>query len=137
MSLLHLSDPRWKEYRSGYNLTTTKVVEWIEVLFSGEFEDVHWEYLWNELHHQNDVGEAAYAVIPYLAKYAKENKSSNWNIWGFPVVVELARLDIENPAIPKEIEKSYFDAFKVLSQEALKKEHGMMNLRVVCPHASH
>ena len=67
MIRLHLSDPHWKEYRSGYNLTTTKVVEWIEVLFSGAFEDVHWEYLWDELHHQNDVGEAAYSVIPYLA----------------------------------------------------------------------
>ena len=123
MSLLSLSDPRWVKYRSGYNRTSTNIVEWIEVLLSDKFDDTHWEYLWDELHHQNDVGEAAYAVIPYLAKYAKETKSSNWNIWAFPVVVELARLDIENPVIPKEIEKNYFNAFNILAKEAIEKEH--------------
>lgn len=134
MTILSLSDPRWNEYRTGYNRKSTSVVEWINVLLSENFDDTHWNYLWDELHHQNDVGEASYAVVPYLAQYAKSTNSSNWNIWGFPVVVELARLDIKNPKIPKEIELSYFRSFEILSQEALKKKSGKMNLLHACPH---
>ena len=32
---------------------------------SGQF----WEVVWDELHHQGDVGEATYALIPYLDVY--------------------------------------------------------------------
>jgi hypothetical protein len=95
---------------------------WIRKLFSGNFNDDHWNFLWDELHHQGDVGEASYAVVPYLAQYALISESNAWHLWAFPVVVEFARLDGENPEIPQAIKSSYFQAFKVLAKVASEKE---------------
>jgi hypothetical protein len=34
--------------------------------------EADWNILWDDLHHQGDVGEASYAVVPYLAEYARK-----------------------------------------------------------------
>ena len=122
MELLPLDDESWNNYRSGYNRVVLDTPQWIAELIEGNFSESHWDYLWDELHHQGDVGEASYAVVPYLAKYAQESESSVWHIWGFTVAVELARQDNDNPGIPKEIELSYFHAIKLLAKLASDKE---------------
>jgi len=119
MKLLALDDPRWETYRSGYNRAELNTPAWIRKLMSGDFDESHWDFLWDELHHQGDVGEASYAVIPYLAQFAVKEEREDWHLFGFPAVVELARLDGRNPEIPHEVEGSYFEAFRVLSQSAV------------------
>jgi len=119
MKLLDLNDPCWENFDSGYSEYDPRVTEWIKTLLSGNFAESHWNFLWDELHHQNDVWETSYAVIPYLVEYAKKHENYDWQIFGFPVVVELAKLDIENPAIPEVIEASYFWSFKELAKIAL------------------
>jgi len=118
MELLPLDDSKWNNYRSGYG-QLIDVTKWISVLLSNNFSETHWEFLWDELYHQGGVGEAAYAVVPYLAEFAVKNDRFDWHIWGFPVAVELARQDDKNPEIPSEIEKSYFQSFTLLSNHAL------------------
>jgi hypothetical protein len=122
MKLFPLNEPQWSDYKSGYNRSKTDIVDWIRTLLSKEFSELHWDYLWDELHHQGDVGEASYAVIPYLSEYAKLTETDNWNVWGFPVVVELARKENNNPPIPKELEESYFEAIKHLADTAAAKD---------------
>lgn len=123
MKLLPLSSKNWKRYRSGYNRVVLDAPQWISELLENDFDNDHWEYLWDELHHQGDVGEASYAVVPYLAKYAEETNSTEWHIWAFPVVVELARLEGNNPDIPEEIRESYFQGIKQLASIAAKIEY--------------
>jgi len=122
MKILPLNDIRWGKYRSGYNRVVLDTPAWIKKLISGSSSNNHWDYLWNELHHQSDVGEASYAVVPYLAQYAQKFKTQEWHIWGFPVVVELARLDTENPEIPEEIKEGYFEAFNILAEIAIEHQ---------------
>lgn len=122
MNLLTLNDERWKNYRSGYNRVVLDATKWIEDLLENNFSEQHWDYLWDELHHQGDVGEASYAVVPYLAKYAQDTKSTIWHIWGFTVVVELARNGGNNPKIPDEIELSYIQAIQLLAKLACEQE---------------
>jgi len=119
MDLLPLTDKKWANYRTGYNRQLLDTPLWLQELLGNKFSESHWDYLWDELHHQGDVGEASYAVVPYLAQYAKATKSTVWHIWGFPVVVELARLDGNNPEIPSEIEASYFNSLEELAHIAV------------------
>lgn len=122
MKLIDLDDPFWEKLDSGYDDFDPRVREWVKTLMTNNFPESHWEFLWDELHHQNDVWESSYAVVPYLAKYAATYKKFSWQVFGFPVVVELARLDTDNPSMPPEIELSYFWAFKELARLAIELE---------------
>jgi hypothetical protein len=107
MSLLPLSDPRWTNYRGGYNRAVLDVVPFLMKLQSGAAEEHDWDILWDDLHHQGDVGEASYAVVPYLAEYARNARVIAWHVFGFTAVVELARTENRNPPVPVEIEGLY------------------------------
>jgi hypothetical protein len=107
MSLLSLNDPRWAEYRGGYNRAVLNVVPFLKKLESGVVMENDWNILWDDLHHQGDVGEASYAVVPYLVEYARTAKVIAWHVFGFTAVVELERTENRNPAVPGEIEPSY------------------------------
>ena len=73
-----------------------------------------WDILWDDLHHQGDVGEASYAVIPYLVEYARRAQAIPWHVFGFTAVVELERTENRNPPVPAEIELSYRTAIREL-----------------------
>ena len=120
--LLPLDDPRWKHYRSGYSRGPMDVTEWIQPLLSARRVDsVHWDFLWQELHHQGTVGEASYAVIPYLARYVSQSGDLPSDIFAFAAIVELRRTESDNPPIPHEIEDSYAEALQVLPRLAVSQ----------------
>jgi hypothetical protein len=114
MSLLHLDDPRWLEYRGGYNRAVLNIVPFLRKLESGVVKEDDWDILWDDLHHQGDVGEASYAVVPYLAQYARTAQVIAWHVFGFAAIVELERTENRNPPVPAEIELSYRAAIKDL-----------------------
>lgn len=116
MDLLPLDDPRWVEYRGGYNRAALDVVPFLRSLRAGVMEDEDWDLLWNDLHHQGDVGEASYAVVPYLVEYARTASTIEWHVFAFAAVVELARTEHRNPPVPAEIQPSYDAALKELSR---------------------
>ena len=121
MTLLPLDDPKWKEYRGGYNRVVYDLVPFLTKLQSLEMSDDDWNILWDDLHHQGDVGEASYAVVPYLAEYAKSAPLIAWHAFGFPAVVELVRTENDNPEVPEEIRDSYFAAINELPKIALDR----------------
>jgi hypothetical protein len=97
MTLLPLDDPKWKEYRGGYNRAVNDLVPFLAKLQSLDMSEEDWNILWDDLHHQGDVGEASYAVVPYLAEYAKSASQIAWHAFGFAAVVELERTEHDNP----------------------------------------
>ena len=114
MGLLPLNDPRWAEYRGGYNRAVLNVVPFLKKLESGVVTEDDWGILWDDLHHQGDVGEASYAVVPYLVDYARTAQVIAWHVFGFTAVVELERTENRNPPVPAEIEPSYSAAIRDL-----------------------
>jgi hypothetical protein len=60
-------DPRWRALKGGYReiYDPTPALARLE---SGVALGEAWEELWNELHHQGDVGEASYTVVPGLVE---------------------------------------------------------------------
>jgi hypothetical protein len=85
--------------------------------------DVHakeaWHELWEELHHQGDVGEASYASVPHLVRIYLQlgpDRSEVWNTFGLVAVIDLARTRGKNPDIPEWLKKDYFLAIQDLAE---------------------
>ncbi len=121
MSLLAPDDPKWAEYRGGYRRPVSGLAPFLEKLLSLEVQEDDWNVLWDDLHHQGDVGEASYAVVPYLAEYAKSAPRIAWHAFWFPAIVELERTEHGNPEVPDEIRESYFASLQALPEIALTR----------------
>jgi hypothetical protein len=124
MKLLPLDDLRWKTYRSGYNRGAFDTVSLIRELQRSGFSEAFWERAWDDLHHQGDVGEASYAIIPYMVEYQSSLSQLDEQLFHFATVVELARPENGNPPVPAEIELSYELALRklpVLGAEKMRR----------------
>ncbi|HWY09791.1 MAG TPA: hypothetical protein VN026_00625 [Bacteroidia bacterium] len=75
--------------------------------------------LWDNLHHQGDVGLSSYLALPHLATICIDKKSFDWNFIGLCVVIEHFRKSNHNPRLPDEYKNDYFDALKRLEQYLL------------------
>lgn len=109
IELFPLNDPRWATYRGGYRVPYD-VVPLIQRLQREGTSDEFWEVAWQELHHQGDVGEATYAIVPYLVDHQSRQRSIDEQVFHFCVVVELVRPENENPPVPQELGLSYATA---------------------------
>lgn len=114
VQLLSLDDSRWATYRGGYNRSPYNVVPLIDLLNREGTSASFWEVVWDELHHQGDVGEASYALVPYLVDYQSRRQELDEQLFHFCVVVDLAQPENGNPPIPLEIKSSYAMAMKRL-----------------------
>ena len=72
--------------------------------------------LWENLHHQGDVGLASYLSIYHIVSTCIDRQSFDWNYIGLCVVIEHYRLSEHNPKLPAEYEAEYFDALHKLEQ---------------------
>ncbi len=123
--MLRLDDARWSAYRTGYNRVPFDLRPFLNALLSGSVAESQWTVLWDELHHQGDVGELSYATVPYLVAYAERARPIVWHAFGFPAVVEIARLDNpKNPPVPDELQPAYSESFSRLADIALRRGEG-------------
>jgi hypothetical protein len=90
-------------------------------LQSGTKVSTVWEELWDELHHQGDVGDASYASVPYLVRIYGERPSANWNIYAIVATIELARKSGGNSDVPPWLEEDYFAAIQELAKLGLSE----------------
>ncbi|HET9431599.1 MAG TPA: hypothetical protein VFO70_10510 [Chitinophagaceae bacterium] len=66
--------------------------------------------LWDNLHHQGDVGLASYLAVTQLTSICMTKRSLGWNFIGLCVVIENCRIEGNNPELPKEFQDAYFDS---------------------------
>ena len=120
MALLPLDDPQYEKYYGGYKTpynVAPKLKELSEKGASSEF----WDEIWQELYHQDDVGEASYAAIPYLVEYQSSVNDLDEDLVNFVVSVELASHEPTNPSIPQELEFEYAKAIRKLPYVGMEK----------------
>jgi|SRR5580658_1345856 hypothetical protein len=112
--MLSLDDPRWSELKGGYRVPfdPRPLLRRFE---SDEDLDHVWSELWNELHHQGDVGEASYAAVPHIVRIYCERGTLDWNAYGIVSIVELARNENGNPEVPVWLKEDYFAAIGTLA----------------------
>lgn len=75
-----------------------------------------WHELWEQLHHQGDVGEASYTAVPHLVRIHGERKLDNWNTYALVAIIELARGKGKNPKVPEWLKAEYFSAIQDLAK---------------------
>jgi hypothetical protein len=111
--MLDLDDPRWKNYKGGYGVKYDASVPLRRLYQEGASQKL-WDELWEELHHQDGLGEASYAAVPHLLEFARRSKKLDWNVFGLICVIELARP--ENVKPPREVAADYHAAIDALPE---------------------
>ena len=88
----------------------------LKKLEAGEDVAAIWSNLWDELHHQGDVGEASFAALPHLVRIYRNSNLIEWNTYTIVATIELARNKGQNPDVPDWLREGYFHAIHELAQ---------------------
>jgi hypothetical protein len=123
--MLSIEDLRWTALAGGYKaLFDPRPL--LARLATEQDTSKTWKELWEELHHQGDVGEASYAAVPFIVEIHRMRGVVNWNTYAIVAIIELARTAGDNPEVPKWFEQDYFHAVLELAGigtcEILKSE---------------
>src|SRR5579862_2256300 len=113
-TMLSLDDPRWTKMKGGYRIPFDPRPAFSR-LEAGQNVQPVWAELWQELHHQGDVGEASYAAVPHLVRIHRERAEVDGNTYGIVSTIELARDSRKNPPIPEWLLEGYERALRDLS----------------------
>jgi hypothetical protein len=117
--MISLKSDIWKTLFGGYKIVYDASAPLKKFEASDKIDESIWDELWNELHHQGDVGEASYAVIPHLIRIYSEKHWIDSNLPSFVAVVEYCRLKGNNPDVPNWLEHDYYCALQDIAQYCL------------------
>jgi hypothetical protein len=111
--MIKLDDINWGDMNGGYKIPydPTSILKRLQ----NNFDDHEaWDELWDNLHHQGDIGEASYAVVPILIQMQRENNIVNWNFYSLISTIEIERHRKSNPKIPQWLLSDYNHAWQDL-----------------------
>jgi hypothetical protein len=112
--MFSLDDNRWQNLQGGYR-TQFDPRPLLSKLEANDDPRAAWHELWENLHHQGDVGEASYAAVPHLVRIYRARAVFDWNVYAIVAVIELARDSGRNPEVPKWLQDDYFQAIRELA----------------------
>jgi hypothetical protein len=133
MSMLPLDDELWQSLEGGYGIPYDASVP-LRALEQADDLAPIWDELWNELHHQGDVGIASYAAVPHLVRIAKARDLADWNVYAIAATIESARLAEHTPSLPEWLESGYASAWRdllVLGLEHLRSDTDEVTTRSI------
>jgi len=119
--MLNLDSPAWEALSGGYQLPFNASLA-LKALYQNENDEDAWTDLWDNLHHQGDVGSASYAAVPHLVKLQFKDGSTNWQFMGLVSTIEYARRSKGNSEIPDELRDSYLVALEVAARNGGYRE---------------
>lgn len=110
--MIPLKSEIWNGLSGGYHVKYNPV-ECLTRLYGNPNDDAAWEELWEELHHQNDVGQASYAAVPHILEIERRAEQFNWNGFALISVIEYCRPTNVPPQVG-EIADGYKEAWDEL-----------------------
>lgn len=113
--MISLEDVRWSNMTGGYK-TPLDPRPLLERLRTDSDTTEVWQELWEELHHQGDVGDASFAAVPFIVRSYRERGVIDWNTYSIIAIIELARKEGKNPDVPLWIADDYFQAIRELAE---------------------
>jgi hypothetical protein len=120
VQMLSLDDPRWTQMNGGYKVPFDPR-SLLKRLETDHDIDSVWKELWNELHHQGDVGVASFAAVPHIARVYCKRGVTDWNAYAIIAVIELARNKDGNPDVPEWLKDDYFNAISALAEKGISE----------------
>ena len=120
---MDLDDRIWSTAAGGYKIpyNASRALRKLKAAINPEEWRPIFEELWENLHHQGDVGLASYLAIPQLVSICIEKNSTDWNFIGLCVAIENCRLNDKNPELPPEYQDFYFDSLTRFEKYLLAK----------------
>ncbi|MGA3101450.1 MAG: hypothetical protein ABSD61_06285 [Terracidiphilus sp.] len=128
--MIGFDDPRWTQMDGGYR-SPFDPRPLLKRLESEDGRDPIWNELWDELHHQGDVGEASFAAVPHIARICRDRGLLDWNVYAIVSIIELARGQGRNPDVPDWLKNDYFNAIRDLSKNGLSELPGAQDPELV------
>jgi hypothetical protein len=119
---MDLDNPIWNTLTGGYKFpynASLPLKRLAAASRQSDFEAIL-DDLWENLHHQGDVGTASYLAIPQLVSICISKKSLHWKFIGLCVMIENCRLEKHNPEVPTEFQDEYLDALAELERYLLQ-----------------
>lgn len=115
LPMISLEDARWLKMTGGYKAPLDPR-PLLKRLDSDSNTAEVWRELWDELHHQGDVGEASFAAVPFIVESYQKRGGLAWNAYAIVAIIELARKEGENPDVPEWISDDYFQSIGKLAK---------------------
>lgn len=106
---MNLNSETWSTLAGGYHTPYNASVPLKQLQSSndrGTIEKILTE-LWDNLHHQGDVGLASYLALPHLVTICMNKRSIDPNFIGLCTIIELCRHSKQNPELPDEYKEEY------------------------------
>lgn len=111
--MLSLTDPRWQNFTGGYKVPYDASLPLRQLEAASNDEDINQvlDELWDELHHQGDVGTASCLAIPQLVRIGLKKQLTTWRLIGLIALIEIQR-HVSHVTIPQQYEAEYFGALQ-------------------------
>lgn len=118
--MLSFDDQRWESLKAGYRVPID-LRPLLRRLETDEDTQPVWREIWQELHHQGDVGEGSFVAVPHLVRIHRQRNAVDWNTYAIAVTIELARGEDRNPDVPEWARQAYEDALYELGRIGLEE----------------
>jgi hypothetical protein len=128
---MHLDDEGWAALTGGYRIRYDPRGA-LRALERGTDAASAWKELWNELHHQGDVGDASYAAVPHLVRIHLARGAADWNTYALVATIEEARRAPHNPDLPPNLCEAYQLAWRQLVDIGLTELRTAEDSNLVC-----
>lgn len=118
---MNLDDTKWTTLNGGYKIpyNASAPLKKLHSIDKQELMQPIFLELWDNLHHQGDVGLASYYSVPFIVSICIDKKSFDWNFIGLIVIIEECRLSESNPSIPTDLEQDYFNSLEKFEEYLL------------------
>ncbi len=114
MDFLPDDDPKWSQLKGGYKVLYNPL-DVLKSLAKAPQDRAAWQALWLHLHHQGDVGDAAYVAVTYLILLRKDGVVFDWNFYALLATVEVQRHKNGNPPVPDWLKSTYLGAWSMIT----------------------
>ena len=109
--MITIEDDRWAALEGGYR-TAYDGRPVLRQLAKSMADPEAWKEVWNNLHHQGDVGVASYAAVVVMAELQSTSDHVHWNFYSFASAVETEGHKSSNPEVPAWLATDYCNAWK-------------------------
>jgi len=109
---MDLQDRAWGLLEGGYRIPydASKPLRKLKDAANQKDRQDIFDELWENLHHQGNVGVASYLAVPGLIDICIASKSLDWNFIGLCVTIENCRINGQNPELPNQYDDLYFSS---------------------------
>jgi len=124
-------DERWSTLRGGYG-TLYDPRRALQAVETGADAGGAWAELWENLHHQGDIGEASFAAVPVIAQLVANSGMMDWNPYALAATIEEARHRAKNPPLPAWLMVEYAAAWSQLFEAGLASLGAATDEPLIC-----